>query len=102
MQTVLANETVNWVLQAKQLGSDHAVAQAASQFADDEKVLITYGDVPLISQQTVVNLLEAQPGGGVALLTVLLDDPTGYGRIICKNGSVVAIVEQKDAFEEQK
>ncbi|PSW11207.1 bifunctional N-acetylglucosamine-1-phosphate uridyltransferase/glucosamine-1-phosphate acetyltransferase [Photobacterium rosenbergii] len=102
MQSVLASETVNWVLQAEQLGTGHAVAQAASQFADDEKVLITYGDVPLISQQTISNLLEAQPSGGIALLTVILDDPTGYGRIIRKNGPVVAIVEQKDASEEQK
>lgn len=102
MQNVLACESVNWVLQAEQLGTGHAVDQASLHFADDEKVLVTYGDVPLISPQTIQNLLEAHPSGGIALLTVILDDPTGYGRIIRKNGPVVAIVEQKDANEEQK
>ncbi|EKO3573328.1 MULTISPECIES: bifunctional UDP-N-acetylglucosamine diphosphorylase/glucosamine-1-phosphate N-acetyltransferase GlmU [Vibrio] len=102
MQHVLADEPVNWVLQAEQLGTGHAVDQASDQFRDDEKILVLYGDVPLISEQTIESLLEAQPTGGIALLTVVLDNPTGYGRIVRKNGPVVAIVEQKDASEEQK
>ncbi|KXI22722.1 bifunctional UDP-N-acetylglucosamine diphosphorylase/glucosamine-1-phosphate N-acetyltransferase GlmU [Photobacterium sanguinicancri] len=102
MQEVLANEPVNWVLQAEQLGTGHAVNQACPGVADDEKVLILYGDVPLISGQTLENLLDAQPDGGIALLTVVLDNPMGYGRIVRRNGPVVAIVEQKDASEEQK
>ncbi|GAM65393.1 N-acetylglucosamine-1-phosphate uridyltransferase [Vibrio ishigakensis] len=61
-----------------------------------------YGDVPLITSETLEALLDAQPEGGVGLLTVVLDNPTGYGRIVRENGSVVAIVEQKDASEEQK
>ena len=102
MQAELGNEKVNWVLQAEQLGTGHAVNQAAPEFSDDEKVLVLYGDVPLISAQTLDSLLEAQPNGGIALLTVVLDNPTGYGRIVRKNGPVTAIVEQKDASEEQK
>ncbi|GAB3533631.1 bifunctional UDP-N-acetylglucosamine diphosphorylase/glucosamine-1-phosphate N-acetyltransferase GlmU [Photobacterium alginatilyticum] len=102
MKAALAEEQVNWVLQAEQLGTGHAVNQACPDLADDEKVLILYGDVPLISGQTLENLLDAQPEGGIALLTVVLDDPTGYGRIVRRNGPVVAIVEQKDASEEQK
>ena len=102
MQASLSAETVNWVLQAKQLGTGHAVDQASSEFADDEKILILYGDVPLISSETIENLLDAQPTGGIALLTVVLDNPMGYGRIVRKNGPVVAIVEQKDATDEQK
>ncbi|MFH0255595.1 bifunctional UDP-N-acetylglucosamine diphosphorylase/glucosamine-1-phosphate N-acetyltransferase GlmU [Vibrio rumoiensis] len=102
MKEALGAEPVNWVLQEKQLGTGHAVNQAAPDFSDDEKVLILYGDVPLISQETIENLLEAQPNGGIALLTVILKKPDGYGRIIRKNGPVVAIVEQKDATEEQK
>ncbi|WP_105902948.1 bifunctional UDP-N-acetylglucosamine diphosphorylase/glucosamine-1-phosphate N-acetyltransferase GlmU [Vibrio gangliei] len=102
MQQALQDEPVNWVLQSEQLGTGHAVNQAAPDFADDEKVLILYGDVPLISSETIENLLDAQPTGGIALLTVILDKPAGYGRIIRKNGPVVAIVEQKDATEEQK
>jgi bifunctional UDP-N-acetylglucosamine pyrophosphorylase / glucosamine-1-phosphate N-acetyltransferase len=102
MQQVLADEPVSWVLQAEQLGTGHAVNQASLGLADNEKVLILYGDVPLISGDTLTNLLDAQPDGGIALLTVVLDDPTGYGRIVRRNGPVVAIVEQKDASEEQK
>ncbi|PQJ83163.1 bifunctional UDP-N-acetylglucosamine diphosphorylase/glucosamine-1-phosphate N-acetyltransferase GlmU [Aliivibrio sifiae] len=102
MQAELGQERVTWVLQAEQLGTGHAVNQASPEFADDEKVLILYGDVPLISAETVENLLDAQPTGGIALLTVVLDNPIGYGRIIRRNGPVIAIVEQKDATEEQK
>lgn len=102
MQETLKQEQVNWVLQAEQLGTGHAVDQASSQFADNEKVLVLYGDVPLISEQTIERLLDAQPEGGIGLLTVVLDNPTGYGRIVRNNGDVVAIVEQKDANDEQK
>jgi len=102
MKAELGEERVQWVLQAEQLGTGHAVNQAAPEFADDEKVLVLYGDVPLISAETVENLLDAQPTGGIALLTVVLDNPMGYGRIIRRNGPVIAIVEQKDATEEQK
>ncbi|MGV3002849.1 bifunctional UDP-N-acetylglucosamine diphosphorylase/glucosamine-1-phosphate N-acetyltransferase GlmU [Vibrio sp.] len=102
MKEALGAEPVNWVLQEQQLGTGHAVNQAAPDFSDDEKVLILYGDVPLISSETIENLLDAQPNGGIALLTVILKKPEGYGRIIRKNGPVVAIVEQKDATEEQK
>lgn len=102
MKAALAEESVNWVLQAEQLGTGHAVNQAAPEFSDDEQVLVLYGDVPLISEQTIENLLDAQPDGGIALLTVVLDKPAGYGRIIRRNGPVVAIVEDKDATQEQK
>jgi len=102
MKATLADESVNWALQAEQLGTGHAVDQASAHFADEEKVLVLYGDVPLISPETIENLLDAQPNGGIALLTVVLDDPMGYGRIIRRNGPVVAIVEQKDATDEQK
>ncbi len=102
MKQTLADENVSWVLQAEQLGTGHAVDQASEQFQDDEKILVLYGDVPLISEETIESLLDAQPNDGIALLTVVLDNPNGYGRIVRKNGPVVAIVEQKDATEEQK
>ncbi|MDN2480005.1 bifunctional UDP-N-acetylglucosamine diphosphorylase/glucosamine-1-phosphate N-acetyltransferase GlmU [Vibrio agarivorans] len=102
MKSTLASEPVNWVEQSQQLGTGHAVDQASNEFADDEQILVLYGDVPLISQETLKNLLEAQPERGIALLTVILDDPSGYGRIVRKNGPVVAIVEQKDATREQE
>lgn len=102
MKDSLASEPVNWVLQAEQLGTGHAVNQAASEFADDEKVLVLYGDVPLITTETVERLLDAQPEGGIGLLTVVLDNPMGYGRIKRENNEVIAIVEQKDASEEER
>ncbi len=93
MKQTLADENVSWVLQAEQLGTGHAVDQASEQFQDDEKILVLYGDVPLISEDTIESLLDAQPNDGIALLTVILDNPAGYGRIVRKHGPVVAIVE---------
>ncbi|TNG96569.1 bifunctional UDP-N-acetylglucosamine diphosphorylase/glucosamine-1-phosphate N-acetyltransferase GlmU [Pasteurellaceae bacterium USgator11] len=101
MQQRLQAEPVNWVLQAEQLGTGHAMQQAAPHFADDEDILMLYGDGPLITQATLEKLIAAKPQHGISLLTVKLDDPTGYGRIIRKDGNVVAIVEQKDANSEQ-
>ncbi len=102
MQANLASESVNWVLQAEQLGTGHAVDQASSKFEDEEKIVVLYGDVPLISDETISSLLNVHPEGGIALLTVNFDDPTGYGRIVRQNDQVVAIIEQKDASEAQK
>jgi len=97
----LAGSDLNWVLQAEQLGTGHAMQQAAPFFADDEDVLMLYGDVPLISVDTLDKLLKVKPEGGIGLLTVVLDDPTGYGRIVRENGTVIGIIEQKDASQEQ-
>ncbi|HBO37331.1 MAG TPA: bifunctional N-acetylglucosamine-1-phosphate uridyltransferase/glucosamine-1-phosphate acetyltransferase [Pasteurellaceae bacterium] len=101
LQEHLANEPVNWVFQAEQLGTGHAMQQAAPFFKDDENIVMLYGDAPLISQETLRKLIDAKPENGIALLTVNLENPTGYGRIIRENGSVTAIVEQKDANPEQ-
>lgn len=101
MRERLADENVNWVLQTEQLGTAHAVQQAAPFFKDDENIVVLYGDAPLITKETLEKLIAAKPENGIALLTVNLDNPTGYGRIIRENGNVVAIVEQKDANEEQ-
>lgn len=97
----LSEEPVNWVFQAEQLGTGHAMQQAAPFFADDENIVMLYGDAPLITKATLERLIAAKPENGIALLTVELENPTGYGRIIRENGSVVAIVEQKDANAEQ-
>ena len=101
MQQRLANEPVNWVLQTEQLGTGHAMQQAAPFFADDENILMLYGDAPIITKATLEKLIAAKPDKGIALLTVVLDNPTGYGRILRENGNVVGIVEQKDANTEQ-
>ncbi|ATA19899.1 UDP-N-acetylglucosamine pyrophosphorylase /glucosamine-1-phosphate N-acetyltransferase [Gibbsiella quercinecans] len=102
LKSTLQDGALNWVLQAEQLGTGHATQQAAPHFADDEDVLMLYGDVPLISVDTLTRLLAAKPQGGIGLLTVKLDDPSGYGRIVREGGEVVGIVEHKDASDEQR
>jgi len=94
---------VNWVLQEKQLGTGHAVQQAAPLLNDDSTCLILYGDVPLIQSNTIEKLLVKARTSGFSLLSVVLDDPSGYGRIIRDtNGLIQSIVEQKDASERQQ
>lgn len=101
LKATLSEPSLNWVLQAEQLGTGHAMQQAAPAFADDEDILMLYGDVPLISQETLQRLRDAKPEGGIGLLTVVLDNPSGYGRIVRENSAIVGIVEQKDATPEQ-
>ena len=98
----LAADDINFVLQAEQLGTGHAVAQALPALEAD-KVLILYGDVPLTRVETLTRLLEQANESQLGLLTVNLADPTGYGRIVRDaNGVVQAIVEHKDASEAQR
>jgi len=92
---------VAWAKQEPQLGTGHALAQALPHLDTDVPTLVLYGDVPLTRIDTLRRLAEAA-GGAVALLTVELDDPTGYGRIVREGGRVVRIVEQKDASEAER
>ncbi|GIU39069.1 bifunctional UDP-N-acetylglucosamine diphosphorylase/glucosamine-1-phosphate N-acetyltransferase GlmU [Shewanella colwelliana] len=101
LQANLGEQQLNWVLQAEQLGTGHAVAQANTHIADDDTVLILYGDVPLIQASTLEALLSAREANGLAILTVNLPNPTGYGRIVREAGKVIGIIEQKDANAEQ-
>jgi bifunctional UDP-N-acetylglucosamine pyrophosphorylase/glucosamine-1-phosphate N-acetyltransferase len=87
-----------WALQAEQLGTGHAVMQAMPGVADDELVLVLYGDVPLIDAGTLRQLIAAAGQDAMSLLTVMLTDATGYGRIVRDGqGAIQKIVEQKDA-----
>ncbi|CAI8779365.1 MULTISPECIES: bifunctional UDP-N-acetylglucosamine diphosphorylase/glucosamine-1-phosphate N-acetyltransferase GlmU [Pseudomonas] len=98
----LAADDLNFVLQDKQLGTGHATAQAVP-FITADTVLILYGDVPLIEVETLQRLLKHVVPGQMGLLTVELEDPTGYGRIVRgADGKVAAIVEHKDASEAQR
>src|SRR5690554_107479 len=93
---------LNWVLQSEQLGTGHAVAQALPHIKGADQMLVLYGDVPLLTVETLKSLIEQTPVDSLGMLTVLLGDPTGYGRILRNaEGQVQAIVEQKDASPEQ-
>ncbi len=97
VRAAFPDAAVDWVLQAEQLGTGHAVLQALPQVSPDADVLILYGDVPLVRPATLKRLLEGARGSlGVAVAE--LDDPSGYGRIVRDAAQRVArIVEQKDA-----
>lgn len=98
VREALREEPVSWVLQSKQLGTGHALLQVAPHLNDGERVLVLYGDVPLTRPATLRQLLDLARPNTLALLTVMLDDPTGYGRIVrdARRG-VRRIVEQRDA-----
>jgi bifunctional UDP-N-acetylglucosamine pyrophosphorylase/glucosamine-1-phosphate N-acetyltransferase len=92
---------VIWVMQEPQLGTGHAVMQAAPHLDERWPTLVLYGDVPLIRAETLKQLVEAT-GKGLGLLTATLDRPTGYGRILRSGKKVVGIVEEKDANARQR
>ena len=95
---------LHWALQAEQLGTGHALQQAMPAVPDDHLVLVLYGDVPLVQVETLQRLVEAAAGGeALALLSVRMQDPTGYGRIIRdRAGTVARIVEHKDANAKER
>jgi len=92
---------VKWALQTEQLGTGHAVRVGLDGIEDDDTVLITYGDVPLTRASTYQALLDACTSTNIGLLTLMMDDPTGYGRILREAGAIVGVVEQKDATQDQ-
>jgi bifunctional UDP-N-acetylglucosamine pyrophosphorylase/glucosamine-1-phosphate N-acetyltransferase len=97
VREVVTDADLSWAEQAEQLGTGHAVQQAMPHIKEADRVLVLYGDVPLTSAETLRELLE-QAGDGMGLLTINLDDPSGYGRIVRDDkGAVERIVEQKDA-----
>ncbi|NMF89998.1 bifunctional UDP-N-acetylglucosamine diphosphorylase/glucosamine-1-phosphate N-acetyltransferase GlmU [Aromatoleum petrolei] len=99
----LQDAALRWARQEPQLGTGHAVQQALPELSDGEMALVLYGDVPLIGAPTLRRLRAAAGSGKLALLTVELDNPTGYGRILRDaDGKVTRIVEEKDASAEQR
>jgi bifunctional UDP-N-acetylglucosamine pyrophosphorylase/glucosamine-1-phosphate N-acetyltransferase len=100
--TAFPGPGVRWVLQADQLGTGHAVQQAMPNTPHGNRVLILFGDVPLLTSATLHRLLDGTPAGDLAVLTVDLGDPAGYGRIVRDGGNVAGIVEEQDATVEQR
>ncbi|MCQ8104101.1 bifunctional UDP-N-acetylglucosamine diphosphorylase/glucosamine-1-phosphate N-acetyltransferase GlmU [Methylomonas sp. SURF-2] len=100
VKQTLSHLNATWIEQRLQLGTGHAVQQAIHHVEDGDTVLVLYGDVPLLKAATLKTLLTKVSATSLALLTVTLDDPTGYGRIVRdKDHAVLKIVEQKDANE---
>jgi len=102
VRAAFADEGLRWALQAEQLGTGHAVMQAMPGTPDGNRVIVLFGDVPLLRAATVQNLVEHCGNGEVAVLTVRADRPHGYGRIVRQNGAVVRSVEERDASEAEK
>jgi len=89
-----------WIEQSEQLGTGHAVKQAMPAISDEDTALILYGDVPLTLPSTLKELVEASKPTGFSLLTVNLENPAGYGRIIRNSDQMIdKIVEEKDASD---
>lgn len=101
VRQVIKDEDIIWAEQAEQLGTGHALKMALSALPQDGKTLVLYGDVPLTRSETLQQLIAAA-GDGMAVLTDILDDATGYGRMLRgADGKLKAIVEHKDCTPEQ-
>ncbi|MCK5918482.1 MAG: bifunctional UDP-N-acetylglucosamine diphosphorylase/glucosamine-1-phosphate N-acetyltransferase GlmU, partial [Cocleimonas sp.] len=103
VKETIANDTIDWVVQTEQKGTGHAVDQARTLIDDDCVVIIAYGDVPLIKAETLQALVDALYHADLTVLTTVLDDPAGYGRIVRNaQGTIQGITEDKDADAETK
>ena len=102
VQNAFAQENIQWVEQAEQLGTGHAVQMTLPVLPQDGVAIILSGDVPCIQPETLQRLISKGQETGISLVTLTLPDATGYGRIVRKDGKIQAIVEHKDASEEQR
>lgn len=98
----LANLNVTWVEQTEQLGTGHALQQALPHLPTKGRVLVLYGDVPLLKVETLKHFIIDTPEHAVGIVTAELPDPTGFGRIIRTKNKITAIVEEKDATDRQR
>ncbi len=101
VREAFGHESIQWVNQAEQLGTGHAVQQTVAHLDDEANTLIMLGDVPLVDKEACESLI-ASAANKLAILSFNKADPTGYGRIVRDNHLVTAIVEHKDATEAQR
>jgi len=103
VKKTLAHLNVAWVEQSQQLGTGHALLQALTHIPDDHNVLVLYGDVPLISAETLKSFIDTTPKNSIGILTATFPDPSGLGRIIRnKEGQITQIIEDKDSTDAQR
>ncbi len=102
IRAAFAHEEIRWAMQVEQHGTGHALKQAMPETPDENRVLVLYGDGPLLRTTTLQNLLSSCGENEVALLTVELDEPFGYGRIVREDGVVIKSVEERDASDTEK
>lgn len=103
VQSLLQDKKITWVEQINRLGTGHALLQALPYLSKEDKVLILYGDVPLVSFDTLSHLIEVTRQDDLGILTTKLDNPVGLGRILRNRfGEIESIVEEKDASDIQR
>lgn len=103
LRDALLHYQLRWVEQKEQLGTGHALLQALPEIADTDQVLVLYGDVPLISEAVLKKLIASTPDHALGMLTAVVANPTGYGRIKRdKNQQIIGIVEEKDATADER
>lgn len=101
VKKTFAGQDIEWVEQAEQLGTGHAVQVTLPVLPPQGQSFILYGDVPLVQPETLKRLQQAA-SGGIAMITLSLDNPAGYGRIVREDGKIRRIVEHKDASDAEK
>ncbi|QCI15733.1 bifunctional UDP-N-acetylglucosamine diphosphorylase/glucosamine-1-phosphate N-acetyltransferase GlmU [Buchnera aphidicola] len=96
------NITIEWIIQKKPKGTGHAILLAIKKILNNENILVLYGDMPFISTQSIKKLQYSQKTSTISLLTMKVQNPNGYGRIIRKKEKIIGIIEEKDANFIQK
>lgn len=103
LRQALSHYDIHWAEQKEQLGTGHALLQALPYVSDENQILVLYGDVPLISANTLKELIATTPTHSLGMLTANLTNPMGYGRIKRdQQKNIIAIVEEKDATSEER
>lgn len=102
VKSTIKDNSINWVEQKEQLGTGHAVQQVLPFLQDNSQILILYGDVPLLSSESIASMRACLENAELVLLTAILENPLGLGRILTANGKIQGIIEEKDANQAQK